>query len=798
MTDKRLASPEASVSEWYQRVLGYYHKSRRVIENEGWGAFFFKAKRKMLTACNAIRFLPRDHMNPLRTRSGFPSPRKFKVIFITDPVGFLTSHYRASNMREYLEMAHIESEIVTENKLNYRMISAFDIVVLCKVFMNPQIEKLVETCRTLGIPLIFDADDFIIDPAILNHIAALEGISEHEKNLHREGLRKHRESFKAADFFTAPTEYLAEAGRYLGKISFVIRNGLSASEISVSREILDARRTSDDCPVTAIGYFSGSRSHERDFAVAAPALIRIMEEFPHIHLYIGGYLDLDKRFETFSHRVKRLSFVEMHQLPYNIAQVDINIAPLEVNNPFCEAKSELKYFHAGLLKIPTIASPTNAYRSAIQHGMNGFLAGSPEEWYDFLKALIEDAELRAIMGQRAYMHVLNSYAPHAMAAAVRKVYERIVTEYREKRQISENALKISFVIPGPEQASGGLNKVFTIARYLSEFGHAVRLYFLDDGKFRSHGQLKEFIFTHYFDPQSDIILGTDAISSCDILCATSWKTAYAVQEKRTHAAQLFYFVQDIESLFFPLGDDCLRAENTYRLGFSHVTYGPWCKKILRERYNANAESIPFSLDKTIYYPRAVEKGKTKRVIFFSRPEMTRRCFWLGLEALDVFHRRNPEVNITLFGSGEIRHHHIPFPHENLGVLSKEGLARLYSGADVGVAFSTTNPSSVPFEMMACGCPVVDLDYNQNHINYGSRENITLVGISPGEVASGIEEMINNDKVRHRIAENGLRFVSNFPDDRKSCEAMEELLLKSFGLKKSSVRHGEGLSSHEDH
>jgi glycosyltransferase involved in cell wall biosynthesis len=726
-----------------------------------------------------------------------PSPRKFKVVFVVDPLGPLTNHFRAHNMKEYFGLLDLESEIMPETSLNYQVITTADILVLCRVFMNPHIERLVETCRTLRIPVVFDADDYVIDPLIVDEIASLAGLAEHEKSLHREGLRKHHRSFLSADFFTAPTQYLAGVGRGLGKPSFVIRNGLNGSQIETCATIAEFRGQLAQDPGVKIGYFSGSKSHEKDFSVVVPALVRIMEEFPHVSLYIGGYLALDSELERFHNRIRRLPFVNVKRLPYNLAKVDINIAPLEVNNPFCEAKSELKYFDAGLLKIPTVASPTDAYRWAIQHEVNGFLASSPEEWYRCLKALIEDDELRKVVGQRAYEHVLNSYTPNAMAFALKNVYEEIVTQYRKKREIPENALKIGFVVPGPEQGSGGLNKVFSAARYLSEFGHTVCLYILNDGKFRSHEQLREFVLAHYFDPKSDIVLGTDAISSCDILCATSWRTAYAVQENRRKAAQLFYFVQDIESLFFPMGDDYLRAENTYRLGFSHITYGPWCKKILRERCKAKAESIPFSLDKTIYYPRAVDKGKTKRVLFFSRPEMTRRCFWLGLEALATFHRRNPEVHITLFGSEEIKNHHIPFPHENRGVLGKEELARLYSSADVGIAFSTTNPSLVPFEMMACGCPVVDLDYGDNYVNYGSRENIMLVRPSPEAISRGIEDLIRDDRLRYQIAEKGYQYVIEFPDDREVFKTMEEIFLGTFDQGTLSVpMANESVSDYE--
>lgn len=777
-------------------ILAYSDKSYRVIRHEGWRNFFHKVKIKLMTKRNIIQvsLTNQDKVAPGNAgllRPKLPSTRKFKVIFITDPLGFLTNHFRAYNMREYLAHLGIESDVMQETELDYDRVITFDIVVLCRVFMNPHIEKLVEMCRRLRVPIIFDADDYILDPSIVDSIASIKSISEHEKELHREGIRKHRKSLESADFFIAPTDFLAGVGRNLGKTSFVIRNGLCSSQVELCKKILggnghyDNARDSDHA--IKIGYFSGTKSHQQDFAVVKSALLRIMDDFPYVHLYIGGYLDLDREFERFQNRIKRLPFVDIHHLPNNIALIDINIAPLEVNNPFCEAKSELKYSDAALLKIPTVASPTDAFRWAIQDGFNGFLATSKDEWYACLKRLIEEPELRTTMGQKAYEHVMTCYTPDSMAASVRKTYERIISDYRHRLGISDAALKIRFVIPSPEKGSGGHNKIFTASRYLSEWGHSVTIHCLNDGGFGGQEQLKEFIRSHFIDPKSEVVLGTETLSSCDILCATSWKTAYPVYANRDKAAKLFYFVQDIESLFFPMGNDYLKVDNTYRMGMHHITYGPWCAKFLKEKYRAKADFIPFSFDKKMYYPRISGKGNPKKVIFFGRPEMPRRCFWIGLEALWLFNQRNPDVKIILFGSDQISNHQVPFPHENLGVLTKEELAQLYSSADLGIAFSTTNPSLVPFEMMACGCPVIDLDYNDNYINYGSKENAKLVGTSPEEIAGGIEELIKDDNMRHQISMNGYRFVSNFPDDFEAFKTMESIFMNASGVEKSSIK-----------
>ena len=62
--------------------------------------------------------------------------------------------------------------------------------------------------------------------------------------------------------------------------------------------------------------------------------------------------------------------VPLADLPAEMARFDVSIAPLEVGNVFCEAKSELKYVQAALLDVCTIASPTGPYRRAIRDGEN--------------------------------------------------------------------------------------------------------------------------------------------------------------------------------------------------------------------------------------------------------------------------------------------------------------------------------------------------------------------------------------------------------------------------------------------
>jgi hypothetical protein len=80
--------------------------------------------------------------------------------------------------------------------------------------------------------------------------------------------------------------------------------------------------------------------------------------------------------------------VPLEHLSEEISRFDIDLAALEIGNPFCEAKSELKFLEATLVDVPTIASPTGPFRRAFGYGETGFLAATLGEWHETLLQLV--------------------------------------------------------------------------------------------------------------------------------------------------------------------------------------------------------------------------------------------------------------------------------------------------------------------------------------------------------------------------------------------------------------------------
>ena len=165
--------------------------------------------------------------------------------------------------------------------------------------------------------------------------------------------------------------------------------------------------------------------------------------------------------------------------------------------------------------------------------------------------------------------------------------------------------------------------------------------------------------------------------------------------------------------------------------------------------------------------------------------MPRRCFELGVMALEQFHHLRPDVEIILFGSQQVAKVPVPFPATVHALLPPiDALALLYANAALGIVFSTTNPSLVPYEMMACGLPVVDLGRPGNEVNYGGRHDIALLADpAPATMAAQIRDLMDHPDQLLARSRKGLEFVQTFPSEEEMARRVEELILKRMASPK---------------
>jgi Glycosyl transferases group 1 len=149
-----------------------------------------------------------------------------------------------------------------------------------------------------------------------------------------------------------------------------------------------------------IGYFSSTRTHNRDFLEVADALLWMLRTYSNVELVIVSKIDLDTRFNQFGKRVDRVPMKPWRKLPRPLRNIDVTLAPLERGERLTERKSCVKYLEAALVAVPTVASARPDFM--IDDGRNGFLADHSDVWRAALAGLIESRDLRCEVGKLAY------------------------------------------------------------------------------------------------------------------------------------------------------------------------------------------------------------------------------------------------------------------------------------------------------------------------------------------------------------------------------------------------------------
>jgi glycosyltransferase involved in cell wall biosynthesis len=290
-------------------------------------------------------------------------------------------------------------------------------VVICRARYNARVAYMAARARARGIPIVFDCDDLVFDAGrahLLLDSLNLDQSSEAVWNDWFASMGRIGATLRLCDSFVTTNEYLAERALecHPRLRTAIVPNYLNPQQQELSLRCYRAKQDSgwaSDGRIH-IGYFSGSPSHARDFAIVAPAIGRLLARDPRIVLRIAGFLDPDQELMRYRDQIEFYPLQDFMNLQRLIAEVEINIAPLQ-DNTFTNCKSELKFFEAAICGTLTLATPTFSFRNSIVHGETGFLVPS-HAWDLALQeavALVEDKSRYSAIAGAAFQYVQKAY-----------------------------------------------------------------------------------------------------------------------------------------------------------------------------------------------------------------------------------------------------------------------------------------------------------------------------------------------------------------------------------------------------
>ena len=325
-----------------------------------------------------------------------------------------TRRYRSHHLYEQLRLAEVDCALshITDPRLP-ELAAQADGLVLHRVVWDRVAARLVDQVQRRGGRVILDVDDLVFDEDAFKWIDSPDFADPVRVRLYRENMRRNRTTLDHCDYVLTSTSYLSERVLERGKPAWVHRNGFSLEMLNLSDQAAARPRSTGQRVV--VGYASGTPTHDRDFALVRSALQQLLEKCAWVELWLIGRLEAGEDWGQAAGRVRRIPFVPWRELPALLAKLDINLAPLRLDNPFSQSKSEIKFMEAALVGVPTIASPTDAFSSAIRSGENGLLAESEQEWLDGLLWLAGETAEREKLGAASREDVLRRYAPWVRA-----------------------------------------------------------------------------------------------------------------------------------------------------------------------------------------------------------------------------------------------------------------------------------------------------------------------------------------------------------------------------------------------
>ena len=359
----------------------------------------------------------------------FNSTKK-NIIIIKDEFDQSTFRYRGYNVIQSMKdnkKYNLDCFLYKELFTLYDILDKIDLVILQRTFWSFELETFINVLKINNIKIIFDIDDLIYNPKYVpEYLNSIADYSKNRSNYYFSYSIKLYLIAKMCDGFIVTTKNLQDKiKKNFNKPVWIFHNYLNIEQEKISKEIINLKKKSFSSKKFIIGYFSGSRSHKRDFEIVESALIKLMNKYDDIYIKIVGYMDLHSNFNIFKDKGRIIfsKYVPFEELQYEIGQVDLNIIPLQKHD-FNDCKSELKYFEASIVNTLTCATDNDVFKNVINDGVDGFLSDEMS-WFEKIEYIYLNYNNLDKVVETARIKCLNEYGNKNQEKNLEKMYDEI-------------------------------------------------------------------------------------------------------------------------------------------------------------------------------------------------------------------------------------------------------------------------------------------------------------------------------------------------------------------------------------
>ena len=327
----------------------------------------------------------------------------------------------------------------------------------------------------------------------------------------------------------------------------------------------------------------------------------------------------------------------------------------------------------------------------------------------------------------------------------------------------EGKLRVVYVTEGTG-VGGGHRDIFEHLNRLAERGHEVALYTL--GEQPEWFELKVPVHSYeFYDELIADLADVDAIK-----VATWWNTAMPVWRSSVVKGIPVYFVQDIETSYYPDDESVRHAViDSYRPEFTYMTISGWNRERLRE-LGLDAVLIPPGIDLECFRERPEVRRREDMVLALGRTNPLKNLP-LTVEAWRALPEPRPEL--CMFGiepelATDAGMRYIESPTD-------EEVGELFSKATIFIQTSTHEGFCLPaLESMATAGAVVCTDAHGNRDFCEDGTNCLMPEATKEAVSAALARFLGDPELRVRVGRAGVATAAEYAWERR-IDALEGFL-----------------------
>lgn len=315
------------------------------------------------------------------------------------------------------------------------IVHRFDAVILPRLHWpieeREKADIWFDALHRAGLAVIYEMDDDLVSDDFIYRLVSQHGKTPEDAALRRDCILH---AIRSSDGITVSGQRLATMVRqYTDKPVMVVPNYIDLRWFKKIQKASERK-----VPGLTIGWAGGNRP-DADVEMMAEAWARIAARYPQVTFVVQGHHAKAIYDQVPNERIAMLDWMPIHSYPAGLVNFDIGCCPLG-DTKFNRAKTYIKAMEYAASGAAVVASPV-VYGQLIEHGVDGYIANTVDEWEFYLAELIEDASSGA-PGAYRLRHDMNK----ALLAKVRRdhslenhawrwisAWDEIINQYRSRK-----------------------------------------------------------------------------------------------------------------------------------------------------------------------------------------------------------------------------------------------------------------------------------------------------------------------------------------------------------------------------